>query len=106
MPACRCAQLQASASRRYYHEACSRRPLVEEFINPSRCFGTDTIDLHQIRDRSALDRLEGAEMMQQCALACRADAGDFLQTGFAQVAHAARPVRTDCEAVRLVAQPL
>ena len=45
-------------------------------------------------------------MLQQRALAGRADAGNFLQAGLADVALAPRAVRADREAVRLVAQPL
>ena len=63
-------------------------------------------DLRQIGERGALDRLQRAEMMQQRALARRADAGDFLQAGLADVLLAARAVRADGEAMRLVAQPL
>ena len=36
----------------------------------------------------------------------RPDAGDFLQSGFAQIPLAPRPVRADGKAMRLVAQPL
>src|SRR5438046_1925599 len=56
MPACRCAQRPEP----HYRAPRSRRPLVKEFIDPSCCFCTDTIHLHQIRDRGALDRLERA----------------------------------------------
>src|SRR5437763_4599498 len=45
-------------------------------------------------------------MQQQRALTGWPDAGDFLQTAFAQIAFAARPMRTDGESVRLVAQAL
>ena len=45
-------------------------------------------------------------MAQQRALAGRADAGDFLQAGLADVLLAPRAVRADRETVRLVAQPL
>src|SRR5262249_51560012 len=45
-------------------------------------------------------------MAQQGALARRADAGNLLQAGLAQVALAPGAVRADREAVRLVAQAL
>src|SRR5579863_466379 len=83
----------------------SRRALVKESVDAPRGFRADAVDLHQIGDRSALDRLERAEMMQQSPLARRPDAGDLLQSGLAQTAHAPRPVRADGEAMRLVAQP-
>src|SRR6516162_5192254 len=54
----------------------------------------------------ALDRLERPEMVEQRALASRADAGDFLQPRLADVAPAPDAVRADREAMRLVAQPL
>ena len=41
--------------------------------------------LLKIGDRGALDRLQRAEVLQQRALAGRADAGDFLQAGLADV---------------------
>src|SRR6202035_2335530 len=114
MPAWRCGQWPGAP--RHYRAPRSCRPLVEKPINSSRRFGADTIDLHQICDRGALDRLERAKVMQQRALARlegakvrrrralapRADAGDFLQAGLAQVAHAACAVRADREAVRLI----
>jgi hypothetical protein len=42
----------------------SSRTVMKERVNPPRGFRTDTIDLHQIRDRGALDRLERAEVVQ------------------------------------------
>jgi len=81
-------------------------PSWKNSYNPPRRLGPDTIDLHQIRDRGALDRLERAEVVQQRPLSRRSDAGDLLQAGLAQIALAARPVRTDGETMRLVAQPL
>ena len=44
--------------------------------------------------------------MQQGALSRRPDAGNLLQAGLAQIAHAAGAMRTDREAVRLIAKPL
>src|SRR5262249_2715235 len=68
-------------------------------------FGTDPGDLLQVGDRGPFDRLEGAEVTQQRAFSGGADAGDFLQTGFAQVAPAPLAVGADREAMGLVAQP-
>ena len=70
----------------------SRRPLMEEFVDALGRFGADTIDLHQVSDRSALDGFERAEVVQQRTLSRWADALDLLQTGLAQVAGTARPV--------------
>src|ERR1043166_1682102 len=84
----------------------SCRGAVEEVIDLAGGFRADAGDLLQVGDRSPLDRLEGAEVPQQGAFAGRADADDFLKSGFAQVAPAPLPVRTDREPMRLVAQPL
>src|SRR5262249_16616718 len=83
-----------------------RRTLVKKLVNPPRRFGADAIDLHQVGDRGALDGLERTEVMQQRPLARRPDAGNLLQSGLAQILGAARPMRTDGEAMRLIAQPL
>ena len=80
--------------------------LVEEIVDLARGLGVDAGHLGEIGGGGALDRLERAEMLQQRALARRADAGDFLQAGLADVALAPRAVRADREAMRLVAQPL
>src|ERR1700730_6208471 len=83
----------------------SPRSLVEEFVNAARRFGADTIDLHQVGDRRPLDRLERPKVVQQRPFPRWADARNFLQAGLAQIAHAARSMRTDRETMRLVAQP-
>src|SRR5262249_6389031 len=84
--------------------SCGRS--MEEVIDPAGGFRTDAGNLLQVGDRCPLDRLEGAEVPQQRAFAGRAYAGDFLEAGFAQVAPTPLPVRADCKAMRLVAQPL
>ena len=78
---------------------------MKELVNAPGRFGADTIDLHQIRDRGALDGFERAEMVEQGALSAWPDTRDLLQAGFAQIAHPPRPVGTDRETMRLVTQP-
>src|SRR5499427_11117296 len=82
------------------------RTLVEEVVDLARGLGADPGHLGEIGQRRALDRLERPEMVEQRALASRADAGDFLQPCLADVAPAPDAVGTDREAMRLVAQPL
>src|SRR5258708_19482589 len=82
------------------------RPLVEEVVDLARGLGADPGHLGEIGQRRALDRLERAEMVEQGALAGRADARDLLQSRLADVAAAPDAVRADREAMRLVAQPL
>src|SRR5258707_6369774 len=82
------------------------RPLVEEVVDLARGLGADAGYLGEIGQRRALDRLERAEMVEQGALAGRADARDLLQSRLADVAAAPDAVRADREAMRLVAQPL
>src|SRR5215472_1923750 len=84
----------------------SRGRSMEEVIDPAGGFRTDAGNLLQVGNRCPLDRLEGAEVPQQRAFAGRADAGDFLEASFAQVAPAPLPVRADRKAMRLIAQPL
>src|SRR5262249_11926504 len=66
--------------------------IMEEVINLSRSLGADSRNLGEVGRRGALDRLERSKMLQQCALAGRANAGDFLQAGLADVLLAARAV--------------
>src|SRR5215831_6697275 len=82
------------------------RALVEEVVDLARGLGADPGHVGEIGQRGALDRLEGPEMVEQRALAGRADAGDFLQPRLADIAPAPDAVRSDREAMRLVAQPL
>src|SRR5438552_16603726 len=80
------------------------RPLVEEVVDLARGLGADPGHFGKISQRRALDRLERAEMVEQGALAGRADARDLLQSRLADVTAAPDAVRADREAMRLVAQ--
>src|SRR3984893_16021277 len=82
------------------------RPFVEEVVYLARGLGADPGHLGEIGQRRALDCLERAEMVEQGALAGRADARDLLQSRLTDVAAAPHAVRADREAMRLVAQPL
>src|SRR4029078_12799483 len=62
--------------------------------------------MFQVGNRGPFNCLQRAEVPQQRALASRADAGDFLQARLADVLLALLAVRSDREAMRLVAQPL
>ncbi len=55
--------------------AGSAGALVEEIVDLARNLGTDARNLGEIGRRGALDRLQSPEMLQQRALAARADAG-------------------------------
>ena len=77
---------------------------MEEGIDAPRGFGADALDLHQIGQRGSFDGFQRAEMQKQRAFAGRSDARNLLQTGFAQIAFAARPVRAYGKTMRLVAQ--
>src|SRR6516165_10505090 len=108
---CIAARRSATASqelRRLALWSCSgaRGPLVKKFVNPPRRLGADAFDLNQVSHRSALDRFQSAEVMQQCALARRPDTGNLLQPGLAQILGPPRTVRADGEAMGLIAQPL
>jgi hypothetical protein len=61
----------------------SGRPIMEEGIDAPRGFGADALNLHEIGQRGPLYRFERAKMHEQRAFAGRADAGNFLQPGFA-----------------------
>src|SRR5437588_712654 len=82
------------------------RPLMKEIVDLTRGVGADPRNLGEVGKGGALDRLQRAKMMQQCALPRRPDAGNFLQARLADIAFAARAMRADGEAVGLVAQPL
>ena len=68
------------------------RAVVKEFVDFARGFGADAGDGGEIGGRGALNRFERSEMRQQRALARGSDAGDLLQTGFADVAPPAHAV--------------
>ena len=79
---------------------------MEKIEDLAGAFGADARNHAEIGDRGALDLLQRSEMVQQRALARRADARNFLQTGLADVLLAQLAMRADDEAMRLVAQPL
>src|SRR5271156_4454859 len=81
------------------------RTLVKKLVNSACRFVADAVDLHQVGHRGALNGFKRAEVMQKCALARRADAGNLLQPGFAQVGGPPRPVGADGKTMRLIAQP-
>ncbi len=68
--------------------------------------GIDAVHLFEIGQAGVSNSLGRAESLQQGALARRADAGDFIQGAAGEVFLAARAMRADGEAMRLVAQPL
>src|SRR5215471_13669761 len=86
--------------------AGSPRRVVEKIIDAPRRLGADARRAGKVGERGALDLPQRSEMAQQGALAGRADAGNLLQSGLADVAPAAGAVRADREAMRLVAQSL
>src|SRR6187455_538417 len=79
---------------------------MKEIIDLAGGFFVDAGNVFKVRHRRPLDRLQGAEVAEQRAFAHRADAGDLLQAGLADVLLALLAVRADGEAMRLVAQPL
>src|SRR2546430_16989100 len=81
------------------------RPLVEEVVDLARGLCADPGHLGKISQRRALDRLERAEMVEQGALAGRADARDLLQSRLADVTAAPAPVPPPPQSVRLAARP-
>src|SRR5262245_5957724 len=85
---------------------CLSRLLVKKVVDLARGLRADAGHLGEIGGSGALDRLERSEMVQQRALARRADAGNFLQPGLADVAPPPHPMGAHGEAMRLVAQAL
>ena len=79
---------------------------VEEIVDGARRRGVHARRLDEVLVGGALDRLDGAEMVQEGALAVRADARDLVERSLRHLALALRPMRPDREAVRLVAQAL
>src|SRR4051794_15035948 len=84
----------------------SSAPGMEEVVHRSRRRGVDARRLDEVLIGGAADRFHGAEMVQQGALAVRADARDLVERALRHLALALRPVGADRETVRLVAQPL
>src|SRR5262249_10228016 len=83
----RASALSAHLRARVAKAGSCGRP-VKKVVDLAGGFRADAGDLLQVRDRGPLDRLEGAEVTQQRAFTGRADAGDLLKAGFAQVAPA------------------
>src|SRR5262249_7370515 len=77
--------------------------LMKKVVNFTRCFRAHAGNLGEVGLGSALDCLQRAKVLQERALAGRANARDFLQAGLAQVLLAAGAMRTDRKAMRLVA---
>src|SRR5438105_5819100 len=63
-------------------------------------------DFREIGEGRAGNRLGGAESVEQGPLARRADPLDFVERAFGELLFAARPMGSDRETMRLVAQPL
>src|SRR5712691_4176297 len=89
-----------------FPENALNRALVEEVVDLARGLGADAGHLGEIGQSCALDRLQRPEMVKQRPLAGRADAGNLLQPGLADVAPSPDAVRPYREAMRFVAQPL
>jgi hypothetical protein len=81
-------------------------PRLEKGVDGPRGRGVDPGRLHQILKPGALDRLHGAEVVKERALARRADAGNLIERVSDQFALALGAVRPDREAMRLVPQAL
>jgi hypothetical protein len=79
---------------------------VKKVINAARGFGADAWNLGQIGNRGPFDGFERAEMAQQGTFASRSDAGNLLQSGFANVAAAALAMGPDGKPMSLVTQAL
>src|SRR6516165_11833168 len=79
---------------------------VEKLENLAGAFGADARNLAEVGDRRPFDLFQRSEMVQQGTFARGADARDFLQAGLADVLGAALAMRSDHEAVGLIAQAL
>src|SRR4051812_27596757 len=64
----------------------SLRPLMKKVVNLARGLRAYARNLGEIGQCRTFDRLQGSEMMKERALAAWADAGDFLQACFADIA--------------------
>jgi hypothetical protein len=80
--------------------------VVEMVVDEPRDALGNAVHGHQIGSWRPAHRLGRAEMLQQRALARRADAGDLVERVLDHLLLAPRAVRADGEAVRLVAQAL
>src|SRR5437660_9050587 len=63
-------------------------------------------DFREIGQGRARNRLGGAESVEEGPLARRADPLDFVERALGELLFAARPMGSDRESMRLVAQPL
>src|SRR5580704_9606505 len=79
---------------------------VKKIIDQPRGCGIYSRDFLEIGQGRAGNRLGGAESMEQGPLARRADPLDFVERAFGELLFAARPMGSDRETMRLVAQPL
>ena len=99
-------RIHAVPDRRFASSGISTLDVMEEAYTARAVAAfTPGVVIRSSRD-GALDRLDGAEVVQERALAGRADAGDLVERVLHHLALALRPVRADGEAVRLVAQAL
>src|SRR5215469_4311806 len=81
-------------------------PRMEKRIHPPCRFVADPWCSLQIGEPRHLHPPRRAEVVEQCALACRTDAGNLVQLALPDVLRAPRAMRADSETMRLVAQPL
>src|SRR3954454_16752729 len=96
----------ASAGMTHGASEASSPSGVEEIVDGPRRRGVHACRLDEVLVGGALDRLDGAEMVQERALAVRADTRDLVERSLCHLALALGPMRPDREAVRLVAQAL
>src|SRR5690348_6786181 len=79
---------------------------MEMIIDALRHRLADAVDALEVGEAGAGDAARRAEMMQQRLLALAADTGDLVERRDADLLGAARAMRADGEAMRLVAQAL
>src|SRR5687767_4498373 len=86
--------------------ALSAAPFVEEIIDALRHLRADAVDRLEIVDTGARYCFRRAEMLEERALASRADAGNLVEGIGADGLAALGAVRADDETMGLVPQPL
>src|SRR6516225_9351835 len=96
----------AGMTSQHSQRLVSGRAFMEKVVDLASGLSADARHLREIGNCCPLDRLERPKVMEQRALACRPDARDFLQAGFAYVALATLAMGADGETVRFVAQSL
>ena len=79
---------------------------MKKIIDLPRHRGIYSRNFLKVRQSGTGNRLGGAESVEQGTFASRADAWDFVERAFGEFLFAARPVGSDRETMRLVAQPL